>query len=288
MVLLVMMGIKNAATSAQTQRLDSIISHIEENNSEELPSTWQYVALEKICESFDYGTSAKSQVSGKMPVLRMGNIQNGSIDWGDLAYTSDEAEIAKYRLKPNTLLFNQTNSPELVGKTAIYRGERAAIFAGYLIRINAYENVLLPEYLNHSLNTTYAREYCLRVKTDGVSQSNINAQKLGKFEVPLPPPVEQQEIVRRVAQLFKLADRIETRFAKAKHQVDSLIQSVLEKAFRGELVRTEAELAAEERRDFESAEQLLERIRKERAAESPAKPQRKNTRNSDRKFVASI
>src|SRR5580704_10029928 len=96
------------------------------------------------------GTSTISEPTGKVPVLRMDNIQNGKLDWDDLAYTSDEAEIEDYRHQPKTVLFNRTNSPELVGKTAIYLGERPAIFAGYLIRINQCSQ-LDPEYLNFCL-----------------------------------------------------------------------------------------------------------------------------------------
>lgn len=165
----------------------------------------------------------------------MGNLQNGAIDWKDLAYTSDADEIRKYALHPMTVLFNRTNSPELVGKTSIYRGERAAIFAGYLIRINN-EPELLSEYLNYCLNASAAREWCNQVKTDGVSQSNINAQKLGKFEIPFCSVGEQAEIVRRVEALFKQADAIEARYKKANAFVEKLTPSVLAKAFRGELV----------------------------------------------------
>jgi type I restriction enzyme S subunit len=200
-----------------------------------LDDEWSLVPLRGLCDSFNYGTSAKSQPVGQVPVLRMGNIQDGEIDWTSLVFTSDKDEIRKYTLKPKTVLFNRTNSPELVGKTAIYRGERPAIFAGYLIRINPREN-LDPEYLNYCLNTSYAKEYYSQVKTDGVSQSNINAQKLADFELPYCPLPEQQEIVRRVEELFLLADQLEARYAKAKAQVDRLTQSILAKAFRGELV----------------------------------------------------
>ena len=242
---------KQAKTPAQQAKLRDIYS-ITEEESTALPDGWGYVALSKLCESFDYGTSAKSKPSGKVPVLRMGNIQNGSIDWNDLVYTSDAQEIQAYNLKPNTVLFNRTNSPELVGKTSIYLGERPAIFAGYLIRVNHCPE-LDPSYLNLCLNTNYARAFCQSVKTDGVSQSNINAQKLGHFEVPYPPISEQQEIVRRVEELFALADRLEARVGKARGQVDKLTQSILAKAFRGELVPQDP--------NDEPAEKLLARIR---------------------------
>jgi len=190
----------------------------------------------------------------------MGNIQSGKIDWTDLVYTPDDDEIQKYSLHPNTVLFNRTNSPELVGKTAIYRGERPAIFAGYLIRINQLPE-LEPEYLNLCLNTNYAKEFCLHIKTDGVSQSYINAQKLGAFNVLFCPLLEQQEIVRRVEALFNTADRIEERYKKATAHIDKLTQSILSKAFRGELVPHDP--------NDEPATALLERIRALKSADAP-------------------
>lgn len=107
-----------------------------EKNIFELPDEWSFKFLDKLAYSFNYGTSKKSNKEGKVPVLRMGNLQDGKINWSNLVYTDDENEIIKFLLKPNTVLFNRTNSPELVGKTSIYKGERKAIFAGYLIRIN--------------------------------------------------------------------------------------------------------------------------------------------------------
>ena len=242
-----------AKTDSQKKKLQEIFSVSEETDSGELPDNWRFIALNKLCSSFDYGTSAKSQPSGKIPVLRMGNIQAGKIDWEDLAYTTDADEIESYSLKPNTVLFNRTNSPELVGKTALYRGERPAIFAGYLIRVNPFPE-LDPEYLNFCLNTNYAKEFCLRVRTDGVSQSNINAQKLAAFELPFCALREQQQIVRRVESLFALADQLEARLAKARGQVDKLTPSLLARAFAGKLVPQDP--------NDEPAEKLLERIHK--------------------------
>lgn len=181
-----------------------------------------------------YGSSAKSDKDGLVPVLRMGNLQNGKLDWTDLVYTSNEVEIGKYKLSTGDVLFNRTNSPELVGKTSIYRGERAAIYAGYLIKISCLP-VLNPEFLNYHLNSPSARAYCYAVKSDGVSQSNINAKKLAEYPMSLPQPAEQTEIVRRVEQLFAYADTIEQQAKAAKARVDNLTQAILAKAFRGEL-----------------------------------------------------
>jgi type I restriction enzyme S subunit len=118
----------------------------------------------------------------------------------------------------------------------------------------------------------------LSIKTDGVSQSNINAQKLAKFEVPFCALPEQQEIVRRVEVLFNTADALEAHYRKAKAHVDKLAQSILARAFRGELVTTEAELAGREGRDYEPASVLLERIRRERE-QREATPKPKSQRS---------
>jgi type I restriction enzyme S subunit len=253
--------LRRAKTVSSTEKIEEIYSTIETSDSDLLPPSWQYVSLAKLCDSFDYGTSTKSQKEGLVAVLRMGNIQDGNIEWEDLVFTSDPEEIEKYRLKPGTVLFNRTNSPELVGKTAIYRGEREAIFAGYLIRVNNFE-CLDSEYLNFCLNTLNAREFCSNVKTDGVSQSNINAQKLGTFEIAYCSLTEQKEIVRRVEELFKYADQLEERYRTAKANIDKLTQSILAKAFRGELVPQDP--------NDEPASVLLERIRAERDSQSPS------------------
>ncbi len=264
--------LKAATTQAQTRRLEEVFDQIEDGDQDTLPSVWRYVRLGKLAERFDYGTSAKSNPSGDVPVLRMGNIQGGKIDWSDLVYTSDNAEISAYSLAPRSVLFNRTNSPELVGKTAIYHGERPAIFAGYLIRIvNVPE--LDPEYLNICLNAPAAREFCLQQKTDGVSQSNINAQKLALFELPFCSLLEQREIVRRVNQLLALATKIEKHVEGATKRAEKVTQSILGKAFRGDLVATEAELAGVEGRDYEPASVLLDRIKADRVkggAQAPA------------------
>jgi type I restriction enzyme S subunit len=207
----------------------------------------------------NYGTSAKSQREGEVPVLRMGNLQGGELDWTELAYTSDLAEIAKYLLDDGDVLFNRTNSPELVGKTAMYRGKRPAIYAGYLIRVRCRPS-LDPEFLNLSLNSPAARDYCWRVKSDGVSQSNINAKKLAAYPFLLPSVEEQEEIVRCAQELFTLADQLEARLTSARKIVDRLTPALLAKAFRGELVPQDP--------GDEPASVLLERIRAARQAEA--------------------
>jgi type I restriction enzyme, S subunit len=168
----------------------------------------------------------------------------------------------------------------LVGKTAVYRGEREAIFAGYLIRVRCSDR-LLPDYLNYCLNGPAGRDYLMHVKTDGVSQSNINAKKLAAFEFGLPLVNEQAEVVRRVEGLFKLADAIEERVATATARAEKLARAILAKAFRGELVPTEAELARREGRDYEPAAELVKRVRNRGEGAVKRKSRGKSRRDSE-------
>ena len=129
----------------------------------------------------------------------MGNIQNGRIQTQKLVYTSDMKEIASYPLEYNDLLFNRTNSKELVGKTAIYKSEIPAIYAGYLIRITP---LISSDYLNFVMQTQFYWNYCQIVRSDAIGQSNINAEKLKQFTFPLPPLQEQQRIVEKLNCIF--------------------------------------------------------------------------------------
>ena len=167
----------------------------------EIPEKWKWVSVGDVCINIQYGSSKKSSPSGKMPVIRMGNIQMGKIVFDKLVYTSDDDEIAKYPLEPGDLLFNRTNSMELVGKTGIYKGDQPAIYAGYLVRVTPL--LLLPDYLNYCMQSKYYWDYCRTVRIDSNGQSNINAEKLKRFVFPLPPLAEQRRIVSLLDQVLE-------------------------------------------------------------------------------------
>lgn len=206
--------------------------------------SWEEKTIGEICSSLKYGTSKKSSDDGEVVVLRMGNLQNGEIDWSNLAYTSDEEDIKKYLLKSGDVLFNRTNSPELVGKTSIYRGEMPAIYAGYLIKLDYEKNIVVGDYLNYYLNSSKAKEYYMQVKTDGVSQSNINAKKIGEFEIPLPTLPEQHEIVRLIDDLLARERSAQQATEQALASIDLMKKSILARAFRGELGTNKASKAS--------------------------------------------
>lgn len=197
--------------------------------------SWENISVSELCHSLKYGTAKKSSSEGKVVVIRMGNLQDGEINWDDLAYSNDKEDIEKYKLIPGDVLFNRTNSPALVGKTSIYRGEYPAIYAGYLIKLDYDRSRVIGDYLNYSLNTVSAKEYCNSVKTDGVNQSNINAKKIGAYRFDMPKISEQTEIVRILDDLLAKEQQAKEAAEKVLEQIDLIKKSILARAFRGEL-----------------------------------------------------
>ena len=124
----------------------------------DIPDSWVWTSIGEVCTNIQYGSSKKSSSTGKIAVLRMGNLQNGRIVLDKLVYTSDSKEIEKYPLEYKDLLFNRTNSKELVGKVAIYKSEIPAIYAGYLVRLQPI--LIDSDYLNYVMQSQYYWIYC--------------------------------------------------------------------------------------------------------------------------------
>jgi type I restriction enzyme S subunit len=200
---------------------------------------WHELVLGDVCDKMEYGTSSKSNETGKIPVLRMGNVQNRRIDWNNLVYSDDDSEITKYSLKYNDVLFNRTNSPELVGKSAIYKGEMPAIFAGYLIRLHRKEQLIDADFMNYYLSSDKAINYGKTVVISSVNQANINGTKLKNYPIPIPPLKEQQLIVSKLDSLSAETKKLETIYKQKLTALDELKKSILERAFRGELISGE-------------------------------------------------
>ena len=181
----------------------------------------------------------------------MGNITNwGTIDYSGLVYSSNDEDIKQYSLKKNDLLFNRTNSSEWVGKTAVYKEERPAIYAGYLIRVRPI--LISSDYLNYVMNSSYYRNWCYNVKTDAVNQSNINAQKLSQLMIPVPPLKEQERIIIEIDKWISLIDTIKNSKEKLQVIIKQAKSKILDLAIHGKLVPQDP--------NEEPASELLKRI----------------------------
>ena len=226
---------KKPSKPSTLKKLESI-EKLNEIELTELPDGWFWERLGLMTLGVEYGTSAKSQPEGKVPVLRMGNMQNGKIDWTDLVYSDNDEEIKQYSLKKGDVLFNRTNSPELVGKTSIIETDEKAIFAGYLIRINHLTEITDGRYLTYFLNSMIAKKYGNFVKTDGVNQSNINGQKLINYPFVFCSLEEQKEVANILEQKLTACDQLAAELAKQLKQAELLKQAVLKAAFSGSLL----------------------------------------------------
>ena len=199
-----------------------------------MPNGWAWTRIGNVCYDFQYGTARKSTKNGNVPVLRMGNLRAGEIDYSDLVYTSDKDDIERYCLNPGDLLFNRTNSSEKVGKVSIFRGKKPCIYAGYLVRFRPVRSD--SEFINYMMNSRYQWEFCQSVKTDAVNQSNISASKFIQFLVPLPPLAEQKRIVAKIKELFMVADLLDATTNNLMNTSKQIDKKILDLAIRGKLV----------------------------------------------------
>lgn len=191
----------------------------------------------------------------------MGNIVDGQLVFDALKYLPrDHDEFPELLLEPGDVLFNRTNSPELVGKTAVYTGRQPSpcSFASYLIRLRlrAYEPMLLAAYLNSG----YGRAWIRSCVSQQVGQANVSGGKLKALELPVPPRNEQRRIVAKLEALQSRSRRAREALDAVPPLLEKLRQSILAAAFRGDLT---ADWRAQNP-NTEPASVLLARIRTER------------------------
>ena len=199
----------------------------------EIPENWVWCRLGEIAINIEYGTSEKAEMSAKhIAVLRMNNIQDGKINFGELKYVKESIDdLPRLYLKAGDLLFNRTNSYELVGKSGIYHGDNNAMtFASYLIRVQFSKNTS-SDFINHYINSSFCRITQLEpqiIQQNG--QANFNGTKLKNIICPLPPLPEQHRIVAKVESLMRLCDELEASIRQNQSYTEQLLQAALREA----------------------------------------------------------
>jgi type I restriction enzyme S subunit len=230
--------------------------------SDELPQGWSRARVGDLALLVQYGSSAKtSEDPAGVPVLRMGNIVDGRLNLQRLKYLPrSHDEFPELFLEPGDVLFNRTNSPELVGKTAVFAEGHPSpcSFASYLIRVRLrdYEPRLFAAFLNSEFGRAWIRS-CVTQQT---GQANVSGGKLKDLEVPVPPPSEQRRIVRKLDGLQARSRRAREALEAVPPLLEKLRQSILAAAFRGDLTKD----WRAKNPDVEPASELLKRIRLER------------------------
>jgi type I restriction enzyme, S subunit len=198
----------------------------------EMPESWGIVKLGEVVTATQYGLSLRGNSEGSYPILRMNCLVDGYVNDSNLQYVDlKEGDFDRFRLNKGDLLFNRTNSCDLVGKTGLFNLNGDFVFASYLIRIAVHTSRLLPEFINYYINMNTIQIRLRMLASRGVSQSNINATKLKDFLIPLPSCPEQKIVVDTLR-------ACDAKIAALEHEArlhDELFRAMLEELMTGRL-----------------------------------------------------
>jgi type I restriction enzyme S subunit len=193
------------------------------------PKGWPVVTVGDLLESAAYGTSQKANDRGEgIPMIRMGNVTTGgqlnTIDLKHIPIFGQEREKAE--LLEGDLLFNRTNSKELVGKTGLWDGRFEAVAASYFIRLRVKRELSSPSYLWAFFNTRYMKRALFNAARGAIGQANVNAKELRAFRVAAPPLDRQTAFAEQAQNLEALARHLDAAAAKAEAMAAGLSAEV--------------------------------------------------------------
>lgn len=224
---------------------------------------WSESSLKEVSRDRGYGTSVKcSYDSGGVGVLRIPNIQHGSIDLSDLKHAPEAAELAAdLHLTAGDVLIVRTNgSRDLIGRSAPVVSDLGCSFASYLIRYRLRRETVDERFVSLVLSTPRWRSRLEAAAGSSAGQYNLSLRSLDPIPVPVPPIEEQARIVAEVERQFSFIEACERAVDAGLVKAAALRRSVLKAAFEGKLVEQDP--------SDEPASVLLERIRAERASTS--------------------
>ncbi|MCT7955933.1 restriction endonuclease subunit S [Laspinema palackyanum] len=239
-----------------------------------LPCSWCVTSLGSITETQGgiQKTPKRKPKNNPYPYLRVANVYRGYLNLDNIEYFEifNSRELNTWKLQAGDLLIVEGNgSSKEIGRCAIWNGDiENCVHQNHIIRSRPL-SIVQPSFLLTYLNSPQAIVVMMQLSSSTSGLHTLSVSKINNIVIPLAPLPEQQEIVRRVEALFQKADRIEQRYEKAKAHIDQLTQSILAKAFRGELVPQDP--------NDEPASVLLDRIREERANPPQAKTAKKST-----------
>lgn len=168
------------------------------------PKGWECCTIRDIVKEVRYGSSRPAVEGGQYPYLRMNNITyEGTLDLSEIKYIDvPEKELEKCTVRKGDVLFNRTNSKELVGKTCLYDRDESMVLAGFIIRVRVNDKVV-PEFLVAFLNMDFSKKMLFNKCKAAIGQANINAQELQNIEIYLPHLALQKEFVSLKYQVDK-------------------------------------------------------------------------------------
>ena len=206
---------------------------------------WMTGTLDDVIVETQYGTSKKANADENgIPILRMNNIDmRGWINLSSLKHvTLDQKGRRKYMLEQGDILFNRTNSKELVGKTGLWRGEMEAVPASYLIRVRVDRERTLPEFVWAYMNTPFMKKTLFNKSRRAIGMANINARELRSFPIAIPSLQLQRDFALRLCEV----ERHISMSARARVEQDHVLRVMVYRAFSGELTAEWREQHADE------------------------------------------
>lgn len=196
-----------------------------------VPKGWQLKQLGDVLVSSQYGLSESMVESGRFPILRMNNIENGIVNADDVKYIDlDDATFEVFRLRAGDILFNRTNSMEYVGRVGILNEDMDAVFASYLVRLVADRSQVDPWFLNFCMNSTHVKNRYRRYATPAVQQANINPRNLKKTLIAFPSledSNEQHEIIELLRSVNDSIISLNKKIEALQQLKKSLLQNLL-------------------------------------------------------------
>ncbi|WP_421338358.1 restriction endonuclease subunit S [Aeromonas veronii] len=201
----------------------------------ELPLGWVWSRISESSLFCEYGSSEKtvSELSDGVPVLKMGDIQDGKVILGSHQVVSPKIDdLPNLYLKKGDILYNRTNSAELVGKTGMFDGDDDTYtFASYLIRIRCSIHNIRPEYLTLCMNSPLFRKTQIEphIKQQ-CGQANVNGTLMKSMLVSIPPYHEQVLILQKIHELMTLCDQLKSRLQTSQQTQLALAESLVEGA----------------------------------------------------------
>lgn len=186
---------------------------------------WNVGKIRDVINEAKYGSSRPAIEGGQYPYLRMNNITySGELDLSDIKQIDvPESELSKCTVQRGDVLFNRTNSKELVGKTCVYDRDEMMVLAGFVIRVRVNERVL-PEFLSEFLNTDFSKQMLLGMCKTAIGQANINAQEMQNIGIYIPPIELQKEFVDFRNEIKKTKDIISQSLGKLEILKKALMQ----------------------------------------------------------------
>ena len=249
----------------------------------DLPETWGWTTFGFVLAELRNGISTRPELEPPgHPILRISAVRSGKVQLADFRYLPNSDQLLDdYSIRDGDLLFTRYNgSIDLLGVCGMVRGvgRKTFLYPDKLMRVRFDHPHVLPAFAQIFFQGPESRDRLMGEAKSSAGQQGVSGKDIKAQAFAVPPIAEQAEIVRCVEGLFKLADAVEARVATGTFGADKLPQAILAKAFRGELVPTEAELARAERRPYEPASALLTRIQVQRDSSECTAPRRNRRR----------